>query len=72
HTWLTIKDNKRMSSWVAFLQPVKNHPNLTLLVGAQVNRILFSGNKAIGISYTLDNGKKDNEAYATAFLAQEI
>ncbi|KIO77284.1 hypothetical protein TH53_10085 [Pedobacter lusitanus] len=65
HTWLTIKDNKRMSSWVAFLQPVKNHPNLTLLVGAQVNRILFSGNKAIGISYTLDNGKKDNEAYAT-------
>ncbi|WP_418122884.1 GMC family oxidoreductase [Chryseobacterium sp. PTM-20240506] len=64
HTWLTLKDNKRMSSWVAFLEPLKNHPNLTVLVNANVTRVVFSGETAVGVAYTIDSSEYEEQAYA--------
>lgn len=64
HTWLTVKDNKRMSSWTAFLEPVRDHPNLTVIVDVQVNQVLFSDYKAIGVSYTSQSGNHSMKSYA--------
>jgi len=48
------KDNQRASTAVAFLHPVRSHPNLTVATGAHARRILFDGSTAIGVEYTVD------------------
>jgi len=42
---------RRLSAARAYLHPVLDRPNLTLQTLAQANRILFDGNKAIGVEY---------------------
>lgn len=64
-TWLTVKDNRRMSSWVAFLEPIKDHPNLTVIVNAQVNKLLFSDSRAIGVSYVVKSNNEELRSYAS-------
>ena len=44
-----IRKGKRWSAASAFLQPVRNRPNLTILTDAHVNRILIADQKATGI-----------------------
>jgi choline dehydrogenase len=46
---VTQADGRRFSSARAFLDPIRNRPNLTLLTGAQVHRVLFDGRRATGI-----------------------
>lgn len=41
----------RWSTAKAYLQPALARPNLTLLTGAQVHRIVFDGKRAAGIEY---------------------
>jgi choline dehydrogenase len=48
---MTIKDGKRHSAAAAFLQPILQRPNLTVTTGALVNRLLFEGNRAVGVEY---------------------
>lgn len=43
---------RRLSAARAYLHPVLDRPNLTLVTGAMANRILFEGNRATGIEYT--------------------
>ena len=52
----TIKNGKRCSGAVAFLKPVLRRPNLTAITRAHVTKIIFDGNKAIGVEY-IKNGK---------------
>lgn len=47
-------EGKRCSTAVAFLKPILARPNLTVKTGSQVSRILFSGNRAVGIEYIQD------------------
>ncbi len=42
---------RRLSAARAYLHPVLNRQNLTVLTGAHVNRILFTGTKAVGVEY---------------------
>ena len=44
-----IKDGRRVSADTAFLQPVKSLPNLDMISGAQVVKILFEGKRATGV-----------------------
>lgn len=44
----------RASGATAFLQPVLDRPNLTLLTGVQVTRILIREGRAVGIEYEQD------------------
>ena len=53
---LNIKNDKRQSAATAFLNPILSRTNLTITTFAQVTRILFSGNRAIGVEY-LESGK---------------
>lgn len=45
----TIKNGRRVSSARAFLHPVSNRKNLTVSVNTTVHRILFQGDKAVGV-----------------------
>lgn len=48
------KGGRRCSAATAFLTPILNRPNLTVKTGAQVTRLLFEGNRAVGLQYTQD------------------
>ncbi|CAD5109283.1 GMC family oxidoreductase [Zestomonas carbonaria] len=46
---VTIRDGRRWSTATAFLKPVRQRPNLTVLTGAHAERVLLSGKQATGV-----------------------
>lgn len=48
---LTIKDGRRQSTAVTFLNAAKSRPNLTVVTRAQVKAINIDGGRAIGVTY---------------------
>jgi choline dehydrogenase len=48
---VTQKDGARCSSAVAYLQPVKARPNLEVITGALVRRIVLENGRAVGVAY---------------------
>jgi choline dehydrogenase len=46
---LMIKGNVRQSQAVAFLRPVLDAPNLTVLTGTRVRRLLLEGGRCVGV-----------------------
>ena len=53
-TQLMIKDGRRQSQTVAFLRPVLDAPNLTVLTHAYARRLLFEGRSCVGIEVGRD------------------
>jgi choline dehydrogenase len=51
---LTIRNGWRSSAAVAFLRPVQQRTNLTVLTEAHANRVLFEGSTATGIEFVRD------------------
>jgi choline dehydrogenase len=47
------KDNQRSSTAVAFLQPVRTHPDLTVVTGALATRVLLDRGTAVGVEYAV-------------------
>ena len=47
----TIRNGKRSSSAVAYLKPVLDRKNLSVVTKALTSRILFSGSRATGVEY---------------------
>jgi choline dehydrogenase len=45
----TIRKGRRCSSYVAFVKPVSDRPNLTVRTNAHVQRVLFDGRTATGV-----------------------
>ncbi|MVS98381.1 alanine-phosphoribitol ligase [Devosia sp. L53-10-65] len=54
---VTCRSGRRRSSAVSFLRPAKGRPNLRVVTGAQVSRIVFEGKRAAGVEY-LSGGKR--------------
>ena len=52
---LTQRDVRRSSTATAFLHPAESRPNLTLLTGVEVHRLLLQNNRAIGIEVATGN-----------------
>lgn len=48
---VTASRGTRSSTAAAYLYPVRHRKNLTILTGAQTTRLLFKGNRAIGVAY---------------------
>jgi choline dehydrogenase len=46
-----IKDGKRQSTTIAYLNPARNRPNLTIIAEAAVHSLQLAGNKAEGVRY---------------------
>ncbi|MGJ8546622.1 MAG: GMC family oxidoreductase [Sulfitobacter sp.] len=53
---LTARNGRRCSSAVAYLNPVKSRPNLTIITHAQVDRVLIEDGRAVGVRYTDRSG----------------
>ncbi len=49
---LTSKNGRRCSAAVAYLNPVKKRENLSIVTHAQVDKVIFEGNRAVGVQYT--------------------
>ena len=49
-----IHRGRRLSAARAYLHPVSKRPNLTITTRALVSKILFEGNKAVGVEYTVN------------------
>jgi choline dehydrogenase len=58
-TQATIRDGKRCSTAVAYLHPAMRRPNLTVRTGCLVEKIVFSGTTAQGVSYRR-NGRSES------------
>ncbi|MBL4768470.1 MAG: GMC family oxidoreductase N-terminal domain-containing protein [Rhodobacteraceae bacterium] len=64
------KDGRRVSTAVGYLKPALKRKNLTLQTGVLVKRIVFEGNRAIGVEY-ISNGQSkiaraDSEVLVTS------
>ena len=48
-----VRNGRRLSASRAYLWPIKQRPNLTITTRAMVNKVLFDGNRATGVEYTV-------------------
>ena len=52
YEWMNYRGDQRRSSYVAFLQPALDRPNLRVETGTQVRRVLFDGDRKVqGVEY---------------------
>ena len=51
---LTVRSARRNSAARAFLRPAMRRPNLRVITGAQVTKVLFDGRRAVGVAYVQD------------------
>ena len=61
---LTARNGRRCSAAVAYLNPVKRRPNLTIVTNAHVQKILFDGTRATGLIYR-DRGGREHSHFRT-------
>ncbi len=67
---LTTRNGRRCSSAVAFLNPARSRPNLTIVTHAQAQRVLVEGRRARGMIYADRSGKaRTVQARAEVILA---
>ncbi|OIJ67361.1 choline dehydrogenase [Streptomyces mangrovisoli] len=52
----TLHRGRRLSAARAYLDPVRGRPNLTVVTRAFVERILFEGDRAVGVEYRRGRG----------------
>lgn len=65
----TVKDGRRSSTAVAYLKPVMHRPNLTVITGAEVERVVLEDRRATGIDYVQGGASKTVRARAEVILA---
>ncbi|HRP10310.1 MAG TPA: choline dehydrogenase [Terricaulis sp.] len=61
---MTIKDGKRWSTANAFLRPVQERKNLTVISKAHAGRLLIENGAAVGAEYSAGRGKPAQRVYA--------
>jgi choline dehydrogenase len=60
---VTQKNGKRHSAASAFLSPIRKRPNLKVVTQAYASKILFDGDKAVGVEF-YDKSNKKRQVYA--------
>ncbi len=58
----TTGNNRRWSSAKAYLAPARGRANLVIRTGCQATRILFEGNRAVGLEYHSPSGRQQARA----------
>lgn len=66
---VTQKRGIRWSAARAFLDPVRSRPNLTIITGALVRRVLFEGRRATGVEFEQEGVIRQVNARAETVLA---
>ena len=49
--YATQKDGQRCSTAHGYLDPARNRPNLTVVTGARVDRVIIENGRAVGVAY---------------------
>lgn len=65
---LNLRDGERFNIWHAYLKPVADHPGLTLITDARVEKVLLDGTRATGVLAHTPEGARDITA-ETVILA---
>jgi choline dehydrogenase len=65
----TSRRGRRCSTAVAYLRPARKRPNLRVVTNALTTRILFEGDAAVGVEYTVAGAKRRALAGAEVILA---
>ena len=55
----SIRGGQRSSASREFLHPVRSRPNLHVITGADVQKILFSGKKAVGVEFVKEGQRRE-------------
>lgn len=55
---LRIRDGKRETVFGSYVQPIISQPNLTVLTGALVTRLIFEGRRVTGVEVLLDSKRR--------------
>ena len=63
------KQGQRCSAAAAYLHPVQNRPNLTVITHAQANRVIIEDNHATGVIYEKDGVKHTVQARHEVLLS---
>lgn len=66
---LTVKNGRRCSAAVAYLNPAKKRQNLQIETKALAARVLFEGKRAVGVEYTQGGQTKTAKARGEVILA---
>ena len=66
---LTVKNGRRCSAAVAYLNPAKKRQNLQIETKALAARVLFEGKRAVGVEYTQGGQTKTAKARGEVVLA---
>jgi len=61
---LTLRGRWRCDAATAFLAPVRARPNLEVISGAQVTRVVVQGGRAVGVEWTRARGGAVHRAHA--------
>jgi choline dehydrogenase-like flavoprotein len=69
YTARTIAGGRRMSAARAFLRPAMRRPNLRVVTGAEVTRILFEGRRAVGVSVREGGAAREYRAAGEVILS---
>jgi choline dehydrogenase-like flavoprotein len=64
-----IRGGRRESAAKAFLEPVRRRPNLTVLTGGEVSRVLFEDRRASGIRCRIGGVERDISARGEVILS---
>ncbi|WP_419911369.1 GMC family oxidoreductase [Hoeflea sp.] len=63
------KNGERCSAAAAYVHPIEDRPNLTIITNAHASRILFDGKRAVGVSYRTGREEKQVKAKREVILS---
>jgi choline dehydrogenase len=66
---VTVKGHRRVSAAAAYLSKVKSRPNLEIQTGAVVDRVIFEGQRAVGVQYSVHDVAHVAKARAEVILS---
>jgi choline dehydrogenase len=66
---VTQKNGARFSAADAYLKPARRRPNLKVMTGAEVAKVVFENGRATGVQYRLDGGVKTETATREVILS---
>lgn len=69
---LNVRDGKRFNTWHAYLKPIADNENLTILTGAHVQRLLIEEGVVSGVEYLQEGEVKTLKSAETILTAGAI
>jgi len=69
---LLIKDGRRTSAAVTYLHPAADRPNLEIITGAHVARVITAGDRCTGVEYVQDGATQQLTAEREVILAAGV